>query len=345
MEEWYLMTSQTRPNITGGYENDAFADYKGDAFAESLETELATTVILYNHDLSVSKEARCIIQGNGADTQLKSLERTVLFPIGTVKAGMYIFFENRYWLITGYPGNNTIYEKATIIVCQYLLRWQNKSGDIIERWTNYTSASKYDVGENGNNTIFLTSNNYTILVPYDDETINLEGKRVFIDTNKSNPRKVFKITRSDDVLYDYGEEHGRLLSLIADKTELNLETDNCELMICDYISPSTSDIPSEPPKPDEDSDFVARIIGKDNIRFGIKQLYTGILENSKGEELTDYNFRWNIVSDKKIHYSESNNTITIEIDNENYIGSSFLLQIIVDEEIVASKEIKIIGIF
>ena len=56
--------------------------------------------------------------------------------------------------------------------------------------------------------IFLTSNNYTILVPQDEETFELDGKRVFIDLNKRNPRIVFKITRDDDVLYNYNSHGG-----------------------------------------------------------------------------------------------------------------------------------------
>ena len=45
MQEWYLMTPETRPNITGGFENDVFLDYKEDAFAEAISTDIAKTVI------------------------------------------------------------------------------------------------------------------------------------------------------------------------------------------------------------------------------------------------------------------------------------------------------------
>ena len=94
MKEWYLLTSQTRPNSIGGYENEAFEDFKDDAFLEAIQTSIGETVILYNHDLSQKREIRCIIQANMADTLLKSLERIILAPIGTLKAGMYIFYEN-----------------------------------------------------------------------------------------------------------------------------------------------------------------------------------------------------------------------------------------------------------
>lgn len=180
-KEWYLISSSTKPNSLGGYENDGFLEYKDDSFSETLETNIATTVVLCNSDLTERKTIRCIIEGNTSDTQLRSMERTGLFQRGTVKAGMYILFENRYWLIDGYPGTNGVYEKATMCLCQHLLRWQNQNGFIIERWCNVTSASKYDVGESGNSVVILTSNNYTLKITSDNETLQLEDKRVFID--------------------------------------------------------------------------------------------------------------------------------------------------------------------
>lgn len=334
MKEWYLLSSDTRPNSTGGYENDAFVDYKDDAFQEILQTDIATTVTLYNYDLSESQQIRCIVQGNTADTQLKSLERNVLASIGTLKAGMYIFFENRYWLVTGYPGNNKIYEKATIILCQYKLKWQNDSGKIIERWANFTSASKYDTGENGNQTIILTSNNFTIWVPEDDDSFTLDNKRVFIDRDNKNPTKVFEITRSDDVLYLFGEDHGGILSFIADKTELNLEVDRPDLGLCDYKPPRPL-----PPKPDETTDLSAVISGGDVLRFGIPDVYSVTFNQDNIE------YVWNIVSDFPVKQNINGNEIELIIDSPDYIGSSFILQIIVNDEIKTEKEIRIAGLF
>ena len=241
MQEWYLMTPETRPNITGGFENDAFLDYKEDAFAEALSTDIAKTVILCNSDMTEIGETRVIIIDNLANTQLKSIERSVFAVIGTLKAGMYMKFENQYWLISGYPGNNGVCEKATAILCQYELIWQDDDGKIIRRWANFTSASKYDNGRSGNSTIILTSNNFTIWIPEDDDGTTLDGRRVFIDRVKTGqlPTKVFEITRSDDVLYLFGKDHGGILSFIADKDELNKMTDRQDLWICDYKSPTT----------------------------------------------------------------------------------------------------------
>lgn len=340
MQEWYLLTSDTRPNATGGYENDAFLDYKEDAFQEALQTDIAITVTLYNYDLTESKQIRCIIQGNTADTQLKSLERIVLASIGTLKAGMYIFFENRYWLVTGYPGNNKIYEKATIILCQYKLKWQNDFGKIIERWANFTSASKYDTGENGNQTIILTSNNFTIWVPEDDDSFTLDNKRVFIDRDTKNPTKVFEITRSDDVLYLFGEEHGGILSFIADKTEINLSVDRPDLGICDYKEPTPL-----PPEPDETTDLSAVISGNNKLKCGFDRDYIVKFIDSNKEIHNDVEFEWNVISDFEVVQNTDGNKITLFVDDENCIGGSFLLQVIMNQKVFAEITIDIIEAF
>lgn len=340
MKEWYLLTSDTRPNSIGGYENDSFVDYKNDAFTEALQTDLASTVILYNYDLTYSQEIRCVIQDNTASTQLKSLERTILTPIGTLKAGTYILFEDRYWLITGYPGNNKIYEKATMILCQYKLRWQDNNGKVIERWANFTSASKYDTGHSGNQTIMLTSNNFTIWIPEDDDSATLDTRRVFIDRDTDNPTKVFEITRSDDVLYLFGEDHGGILSFIADKVELNLEVDRPDLGLCDYKEPTPL-----PPEPDETTDLSAMISGKSNLINGFSRTYSVEFTDSNGDIKEDVDFTWNVESDFDVQQSINGNQIELSVDDKNLIGSSFILQVLVQDKVLSELEITITRLY
>ena len=340
MKEWYLLTSDTHPNSIGGYENDSFVDYKNDAFTEALQTDLASTVILYNYDLTYSQEIRCVIQDNTASTQLKSLERTILAPIGTLKAGMYILFEDRYWLITGYPGNNKIYEKATMILCQYKLRWQDDTGKVIERWANFTSASKYDVGHSGNQTIMLTSNNFTIWIPEDDDSATLDTRRVFIDRDAIHPTKVFEITRSDDVLYLFGEAHGGILSFIADKDELNLEVDRPDLGLCDYKPPRPL-----PPKPDETTDLSAVIDGKSNLINGFSRTYSVEFKDSNGDIKQDVDFTWNVESDFDVQQTINGSQIELSVDDKSLIGSSFILQVLVQDKVLSEFEITITSLY
>ena len=317
MKEWYLNCPS--PNITSGYENDALSEYAQDNFTDVLETTFSDTALLFNYSLSESKEIKCVIQGNIANTQLKSMERTILVPIGTLHSGDYIFFEDEYWIVDGRPGNNKSYEKATLKECQYKLRWQKDDGTIIERWVYLTSSSKYDVGENGNNTIVLTSNNYLITIPNDEDSMTLDGKRVFIDLSDI-PEKVFKITRNDDVLFAHGS-HGGTLNLIADKVELNKETDNQELRLCDYIDFPTTP-PSEPSTPDETADLWNMKIDCSNLEIkptGYPKTLTATLYNTKtGETIPDIVYEWNVQSSisEFISYTVVDNVLKISLSKE-----------------------------
>ena len=341
MKEWYLIGNKTKPNMLGGYENQSFLDYREDAFAESLETDIASTVLLCNSDLSIKEEIRCIMQGNVADSSLKSMERCILVPIGTLHSGNYIFFEDEYWLIDGRPGNNGEYEKAVLKECQYKIKWQKDDGTIIERWANFTSASKYDIGESGNSTIILSSNNFTILIPHDADGLTIDGKRIFVDTSEI-PKKVFKITRNDDVLFLHGN-HGGTLSLIADKTEFNPNKDNQELRICDYINPS-SPLPPTPSEPDETTDLRCMISGNTNLKNGYRRTYA-VTFTDKDESAVDWqnvNYQWNVKSDFEVKQTIVDNKITISINDENHIGGSFFVQIIVDKTVLSEMKINIV---
>lgn len=342
MKEWYL-TDNYKPTVTSGYESDAISEFAESNFTDVTETDFADRVLLCNSDLSDCKEIRCIIQGNSADTQLKSMERIGLFPIGTVKAGMYIFFDGCYWIIDGYPSNNKSYEKATMKLCQYKLKWQNSNGDIVERWGNFTSASKYDDGEVAGQTIILSSDNLTVVLPDDEEVLYLGGKRVFID-KRPVPEKVYKLTRSDDVLYDF-QGHGGVLSFIADKTELDTTRDNQELGICDYISPTA------PPENDDETTILSGTItgtisGNKNLKVGFSRTYTANLIDEDGNtvEWSD-EFRWNIVGDFEVGLTENGNQIELLVDDEDLVDSTFFLQILNGDSVITRVEITVVGTF
>ena len=335
MKEWYLMESH-KPNIVSGYEGDILSDFAQSNFNDMLETTFSDSVILYNYDLSESKEIRCVIQGNSADTRLNSIKRTGLFPIGTVKAGMYVYFDNAFWLIAGYPSSNKSYEKVTLDICQYKLKWQNAKGDVIERWGNFTSASKYDDGLQDGKTIILSSDNLNILLPNDEESLGLAYKRVFVDT-KPLPEKVYIISRTDDVLYNFGE-HGGILSFIADKTEFDPSKDNQELGICDYISPTT---PSE--NGNETTILNGEIVGNSNLKLGFTRTYTAVITDKEGNavEWSDDDFYWNIYPAAKYVMNIDKDKVSILAEDEELIGQNVRVEIRYRGIFVCGKDIEV----
>lgn len=339
MKEWYLMDSH-KPNVVSGYEGDILSDFAQSNFNDVLETTFSDSVILYNYDLSESKEIRCVIQGNSADTRLNSIKRTGLFPVGTVKAGMYVYFDNAFWLITGYPSSNKSYEKLTLDLCQYKLKWQSANGDIVERWGNFTSASKYDDGLQGDKTIIMSSDNLNILLPNDEESLGLAYKRVFVDT-KPLPEKVYIISRTDDVLYNFGE-HGGILSFIADKTEFDPSKDNRELGICDYISPAT------PPENDDETTILNGVIsGSDSLKLGFTRTYTATVTDKDGNTVgwSDDDFYWNIYPAKDVVINIDKDKVSVLAEDESLIGNTIRVEIRYRGILICSKDVEITEAF
>lgn len=215
-KEWYLLNSGS---MLSGFEDEAFDDFGAESFLEALQTSIASDVELCNYDLSICKPSRAIVQNNTADTKSNTMMRQVLLPIGSSKAGMYVKYKDRYWLIVGLVDDNKLYEKAVVVLCNYLITWINTEGKIIQRWVSASSASQYNNGETSTKYYFVRSDQLMVLTPDDDECLLLNsGQRFIIDRrcsvyekrydantlqNMHNPLTVYKITRVDSVLFDY----------------------------------------------------------------------------------------------------------------------------------------------
>lgn len=336
-KDWYTITP---PDRYSGYETKQFYKQAESGFDELLGTFIARTVELYSFDLTECHTIRAVVQGVVANSVLSSMSREFLVPIGTCKAGMYFKYEDCFWLITNFVDNNGMYEKALASLCQYKIRWQNKDGKIMERWCNLTAASKSDDGITGNNVIHLASTNYIVLLPNDADSMTIDGKRVFIDKNETNPVKVFQITRSDDTPYDYGI-HGGILNLIADKTEFNLDTDNQELRICNYRKPFT--LPPVTEIPDESIAYSASILGNHIIKVGFPRTYTVQFTDENGTRIdcTEVDFTWNIVSAFDVGQTVHSDSITLSVKEEALIGSSFSLQVVLNDQVMKEIEITV----
>lgn len=226
--EWYLMDIDS--------DNAVETDFLGKGVLdEIMASGIRDHVVVYNSDLTGGKEVDCIMQGKAADTYLKSLERNIICHPGTIVSGQYVFDGKEYWIAVGYPDSvYGVYEKCCLLLCQYYMKWQNASGNIVGRWINVSSASKYDVGQTQTQDFIVSTNNYSLILPSDSETNQLYDSRVFIDHNMP-PYDVYKITRDDNVLYRYPNV-GACLTFITSKDEFNPMTDSQELGICDYKS-------------------------------------------------------------------------------------------------------------
>ena len=275
-------------------------------------------------------------------------------PDQKILAGDYVEWADSMWLVLNADSDDEVYTDGNLRQCQHRIYWQKADGTIVSRYAYTENASSYSNGETGNNTITLESNQFMAYLPYDEETAELDnGKRVHM--SRSNAKcKPYELTRPDDITYGFGEKG--VLNIIFTQTQYNQENDKLitledgtQAWICDYIDSTPTTPPSEPTTPDETEDLSVAISGTSNLRIGVTRTYTAILSDKDGNAVQwdDTKYGWNVTSDFDVKQSVTENKISLTVEDEDYIDSSFILSVIKldDGSVIAEIEITVIDVF
>jgi hypothetical protein len=355
-KEWYLLSSPY--DQVSGYENEGLYDFGQEGFLEAIETDIASDVEICNFDLSEVKPIRAIIQARTQDTKLNSITRQMLAPIGSCKAGMYVKYKGIYWLIVGFVDDNTVmYEKAVLSLCNWKLAWLNTSGKVIQRWVSAISASQYNNGETGMQFYFVRSDQLLISLPDDEESLLItEGCRFVIDKrcaiyekgfddsvvkDTSNPLITYQLTRSDTVLYNFGDSGHMEFIATQDEQHENdgyYKIDGIGYWLCD--------------KPSDENDK-SQILSS-HILCDSTDIYNGldagiftakfVGADGKAAHVVPH---WTVNCDfaDKLKIIQANNSISISVNNRELINKSFELLLNADGYTTASTIITIKSFF
>lgn len=264
-------------------------------------------------------------------------------PDQKVLPGDYIEWKDNVWLVLDVDVDDEVYIDGDLRQCNYELFWQKKDGSIVSRHAWVQNASAYNNGEKGNNYITLQSNQFMVYMPYDNETDELQNG-VRINMSRGKICKPYKLTRPDEISYGYDDKG--VLNIIFTQTEF-YETndklvelgDGTSQWICDYHFPT--DIPIEPENPDNTQEILASISGNTNLKVGFKKTYSVSFKDKSGNTINP-DFTWNIVSDFEVKQELIENKIKLLVEDEDFISSSFLLQIIVENTVVREIEITVV---
>ena len=116
--------------------------------------------------------------------------------------------------------------------------------------------------------------------------------------------------------------------------------DRPDLGLCDYKEPT-----SLPPEPDETTDLSAVISGKSNLINGFSRTYSVEFRDSNGDIKQDVDFTWNVESDFDVQQTISGNQIELSVDDKSLIGSSFILQVLVQDKVLSEFEITLTSLY
>jgi len=240
--------------------------------------------------------------------------------------GDYVEYNQKIFLIIFSDADDEIYTSGKMQECNYLLRWQNSQGDIIERYIITSNASTYNNGESENKTLTIGTDQLMLFIPCDDETIKLRrGKRFFIDNNTENPMS-YELTRPDTTTY-FRNGHGYICCIVTE-CQVNTTTDRPDLMICDYFTPSPTPPTSTPVT------TYSKITYKSlpEIKLGGNaKSFTVTFYDENNNILTNLTPKWQIKSDFDgvILMSTSNpNVVSLKVSGANsLIGKTFVLEV------------------
>ena len=243
-----------------------------------------------------------------------------------VSVGDIVYDANKdeYLICTEAFDIDSIHYKGKLTLCNWILKWQNKDGVVLEYPCYDINATQYNSGEQSNAHFTVGSSQHMIILPSDENTIVLNSpQRFYLDKNINNPTS-FIVTQNDTTSHNYGKKG--LVKVTVYEYPNNTETDRPDLGICDYIDISDRYI-------EEDTCYckVSRAIIKYNTSViksgGDSQIFIGKFYDEKENEIKDMVPNWTIICDfsDKLQVEEFDNCLSIGIDDDSYIDEEFKL--------------------
>ena len=230
---------------------------------------------------------------------------------------------DEYLICTESFNIDDVHWQGKFALCNWILKWQNKSGDILEYPCTDINSTQYNSGEQANKQFTIGSSQHMITLPYDENTVVIKSpQRFFLDKDLENPTS-FIVTQNDNTSYNYGKKG--LVKITVLECEVNNDTDRVDLGICDYVD--KSDVKTNNADYHKVSKSVIFFDTKTIKSGGNIQTFTGGFFDDDGSEIKDVVVKWNIVCDfiDALDIKENGNQISIGIDNDDFVDEEFKL--------------------
>lgn len=161
-------------------------------------------------------------------------KRICSMPGESLLHGGLVGYSNNKWLITEIDADSEIYSIGYMRRCNYLLKWLNRDGQIIERWCVVEDGTKYLIGEKAKELMTIGDARIAITIGKDSDTNELSrGRRFLVDDLDSEAVLAYQITKPNKLFNVYGGLG--VFRFILNEVNLT-DDDNVELRIADYYS-------------------------------------------------------------------------------------------------------------
>lgn len=268
---------------------------------------------------------RAFSNANGVTMKFQTLFDSPV-SVGDV---LYDSVADEYLICTESFNINDVHWQGKFTLCNWILRWQNKDGDILEYPCHDINSTQYNSGEQSNKQFTIGSSQHMVTLPYDENTVALKHpQRFFLDRDTEHPTS-FVVTQNDTTSYFYGKKG--LVKVTLLECPHNPDTDRFDLGICDYIDKN------EMATDNANDTFVSKsVISFDTTIIksgGSLQTFTGNFFDANGKEVANIAPYWKIICDfsDALQVEESGNQLIIGIDNDDYVDEEFKI-VLSDED-------------
>lgn len=238
---------------------------------------------------------------------------------------LYDSIEDEYLLCTESFNVDGVHWKGKFSLCNWVLKWQDKNGNILEYPCVDINSTQYNSGEQASTKMTIGSSQHMVTLPCDENTVSIKSpQRFFIDRDMETPTS-FIVTQNDTTSMFYGKKG--LVKVTLLECERNNETDRPDLGICDYFE-------KEDVKTDNSDD---KRVAKSVISYktttiksgGSKQKFVGRFVDKNGEEINGVSTNWKIICDfvDSLSVKENENEIEIGVDDDSLIDEEFKLEL------------------
>lgn len=272
------------------------------------QNELPISIRLYGKSFSAA---------NGVTVKFQTLYDTPII-VGDI---IYDIKEDEYLICTEAFNIDDVHYQGKFTLCNWILKWQNKYGKILEYPCHDINSTQYNSGEQSNNNFTIGSSQHMLILPSDENTVSLNTpQRFYLDKNTENPTS-FIITQNDTTSYNYGKKG--LVRITVYEYPNNSATDRPDLGICDYIDTNRNQDVNCYKNYRAVIDYNTAVIKSG----GDSQIFIGKFYDDKDNEITGIYPHWTIVCDfsDKLQIKEFDNCLSIGIDDDSYIDEEFKL--------------------
>lgn len=271
------------------------------------------------NELPIRLYGRSFSNANGVVVKFQTL---IDNPI-VVGDMLYDSNDDAYLLCTESFNVDGVHWKGKFSLCNWILKWQNKYGDILEYPCVDINSTQYNSGEQASAKMTIGSSQHMATLPYDENTIAIKSpQRFFLDRDTETPTS-FIVTQNDNTSMFFGKKG--LIKITMLECERNNDTDRPDLGICDYFEKDELKTNNA-----DKNKVIKSVISYKTTTIksgGSKQKFVGTFVNENGEEINGVSTNWEIICDfaDSLIVNEEGNSLTIGVDDDSLIDEEFKL--------------------